>query len=564
MYKHWAIAHKDLEDPPNFKFKVVKKHSDPLSRLIHEAVRIMSSASLNSKSEWGGFKIARLTVDPPEWEKKKLSADQTKREKVENEALLQFKEVKLNATSNKKGDSNCRKRPQEMAEIPKTATGAVPKRAKSDQAVTGQADSSASQGMLKTMPLKLVSTRHGVWDPKKVKITKSKKPPAARSDSAEAVKLKKWLNRGSVKTSTPVKHSNVCEETFVVSSPTQALSALDCPSNAVSDDTNVKSSTSVSSGSPKCDFDSTTSSMFEAVSEAYSLNVAETCHEDSSVKVITFGSTCSSDDRALCSALDRSNVSAVLPVILHDVLLCSDDAANMVLGSSPLNGFARNEDLVETTGNDIKFSNEGVVRDLVVMGQGRDLLPESLGPGVKLGPSRTSEEGLSCFARNEEDFQPGATVEKCEVSALIWNRMVENSSGKRPSFSTKRPADDLGRPSKNVEFDTMLKKMKLVKLDCPSSVGLAEKTELGPAMPLSDQSVQDMPSQSLISGTKFDHPDQHVLGTVPGSDVVFGRPNVLEQPMMDEIGSLDKSECGNASRDACNLQSIASNLGSSD
>ena len=107
MYKHWAIAHKDLEDPPNFKFKVVKKHSDPLSRLIHEAVRIMSSASLNSKSEWGGFKIARLTVDPPEWEKKKLSADQTKREKVENEALLQFKEV--NATSNKKVDSNCRK-----------------------------------------------------------------------------------------------------------------------------------------------------------------------------------------------------------------------------------------------------------------------------------------------------------------------------------------------------------------------------------------------------------------------------------------------------------------------
>ena len=60
-----------MANPPKFRFNVVKKHKDPLSRLIHEAVRITDRASMNSKSEWGGFKIARLSVDPPEWEKRK-------------------------------------------------------------------------------------------------------------------------------------------------------------------------------------------------------------------------------------------------------------------------------------------------------------------------------------------------------------------------------------------------------------------------------------------------------------------------------------------------------------
>ena len=54
MLKHWSTTHSDLNTPPEFKFKVMKKHSDALSRLVHEAVKIPKFATLNSKAEWGG------------------------------------------------------------------------------------------------------------------------------------------------------------------------------------------------------------------------------------------------------------------------------------------------------------------------------------------------------------------------------------------------------------------------------------------------------------------------------------------------------------------------------
>ena len=54
MFKHWALKHSELDSPPDFKFKVLKKHDGPLSRLIHEAVEISKSATMNSKAEWGG------------------------------------------------------------------------------------------------------------------------------------------------------------------------------------------------------------------------------------------------------------------------------------------------------------------------------------------------------------------------------------------------------------------------------------------------------------------------------------------------------------------------------
>ena len=78
------------------------------------------------------------------------------------------------------------------------------------------------------------------------------------------------------------------------------------------------------------------------------------------------------------------------------------------------------------------------------------------------------QEVSSSFARDEENLTTGV-VEKCETSALIWKRMVENSCGKIPSFSSKRSADNQIEPSKYNEFDTMLKKMKLVKIvdECP-------------------------------------------------------------------------------------------------
>ena len=54
MFKHWSLKHAELNSPPQFKFMVVKSHRDPMSRLVHEAVKIHESASMNSRAEWGG------------------------------------------------------------------------------------------------------------------------------------------------------------------------------------------------------------------------------------------------------------------------------------------------------------------------------------------------------------------------------------------------------------------------------------------------------------------------------------------------------------------------------
>ena len=41
MLKHWSTKHHTLNTPPEFVFKVVKKHNDALGRLVHEAVKIL-------------------------------------------------------------------------------------------------------------------------------------------------------------------------------------------------------------------------------------------------------------------------------------------------------------------------------------------------------------------------------------------------------------------------------------------------------------------------------------------------------------------------------------------
>ena len=50
MLKHWAIKHPKNLSPPPFKFRVLKKHNSPLSRLVHEAIEINENSSCNSKA----------------------------------------------------------------------------------------------------------------------------------------------------------------------------------------------------------------------------------------------------------------------------------------------------------------------------------------------------------------------------------------------------------------------------------------------------------------------------------------------------------------------------------
>ena len=76
---------------PEFKFTVIKSYRDPMTRLVHEAVRIPNRASLNSRGEWGGYKIARLKIDKPDWKAKKdLEIEEIEKMKVSDD-LIRFK-----------------------------------------------------------------------------------------------------------------------------------------------------------------------------------------------------------------------------------------------------------------------------------------------------------------------------------------------------------------------------------------------------------------------------------------------------------------------------------------
>ena len=106
LVKHWALVHPELLAPPKFKFAVEKPHKSPMSRMIHEAIKIIELASMNSKSERGGYKIARLTVSPTEWEAKKnveiIEADN----KVSREELLSLKD-RVNLSAKPVFNDNC-------------------------------------------------------------------------------------------------------------------------------------------------------------------------------------------------------------------------------------------------------------------------------------------------------------------------------------------------------------------------------------------------------------------------------------------------------------------------
>ena len=91
LFKHWAITHPELLEAPSFLFKVIKKHSDPLSRMINEAITILKCASMNSKSEYRGYKLARLTVSQSEWQTRKEVEIMDREDKVEKGEMLSLK-----------------------------------------------------------------------------------------------------------------------------------------------------------------------------------------------------------------------------------------------------------------------------------------------------------------------------------------------------------------------------------------------------------------------------------------------------------------------------------------
>ena len=98
MVKHWMVDHPDQKELPLFKFKVVKKFKDCLSRQVAEALRIMNTKDniLNSKNEYLDNCIPRITVDESKLDRVRREREEQHRELEEMRMLEDFKLEKKN------------------------------------------------------------------------------------------------------------------------------------------------------------------------------------------------------------------------------------------------------------------------------------------------------------------------------------------------------------------------------------------------------------------------------------------------------------------------------------
>ena len=78
--KHWVLDHPDLPSPPKFKYKIIGKFQDPLTRQLSESVRIEGAGPeiLNSKSEYSRCRVPRLRIDMEGWKKEKEKEKEVK------------------------------------------------------------------------------------------------------------------------------------------------------------------------------------------------------------------------------------------------------------------------------------------------------------------------------------------------------------------------------------------------------------------------------------------------------------------------------------------------------
>ena len=79
MNKHWKDCHAEMQERPNFRFKIVKSFKDSLSRQVAESVRIdLRGEVVNSKTVYSRNRLPRLEIEKPEWER----AEEERRKKI--------------------------------------------------------------------------------------------------------------------------------------------------------------------------------------------------------------------------------------------------------------------------------------------------------------------------------------------------------------------------------------------------------------------------------------------------------------------------------------------------
>ena len=109
IVKHWASRHRDLPEPPEFKFEVIRRFPDAMSRLVFESVKIESEGTLNSKSEWRGSVKTRLKVEEPKWIQNKREMLEEIEKKEETRIIEELRAKYANKKKKPKGMKICQR-----------------------------------------------------------------------------------------------------------------------------------------------------------------------------------------------------------------------------------------------------------------------------------------------------------------------------------------------------------------------------------------------------------------------------------------------------------------------
>ena len=86
--KHWITEHPELQEPPRFRFRLVRGFKNPMSRQLSEAVRIElhGGSILNSRSEYNRCRVPRLRIDLEGLKLEQKKASIQKKDPLEAEA----------------------------------------------------------------------------------------------------------------------------------------------------------------------------------------------------------------------------------------------------------------------------------------------------------------------------------------------------------------------------------------------------------------------------------------------------------------------------------------------
>ena len=101
---HWMNQHGTDTSPPLFKFEIISKHKDALSRQLCEALHIRKQGNLNKKQEFSINELIRVQSSKYSWDRDKENREALEQEKNQEYKLSNFISVMSSVLSFEKAD----------------------------------------------------------------------------------------------------------------------------------------------------------------------------------------------------------------------------------------------------------------------------------------------------------------------------------------------------------------------------------------------------------------------------------------------------------------------------